>query len=117
VSKAQAGRRPPENARVKAWARTKAVSVAGARAAGLTDDGAVVGHQLGGDGLAVEALLQDVEGLYPAVQQHQKLAEIHPPSENGPRRAPGTLRGRIRLASDFDTLPDDTLAAMHGETE
>lgn len=46
------------------------------------------------------------------------VAEIHPPSvATRPRRVPGTLRGRIRLASDYDVLPPDILAAMEGEPE
>lgn len=46
------------------------------------------------------------------------LAEIHPPSQPArPRRQPGALRGRIRMAPDFDTLPPDVLAAMEGEEE
>jgi antitoxin (DNA-binding transcriptional repressor) of toxin-antitoxin stability system len=48
----------------------------------------------------------------------QVVAEIHPPSKaERPRRRPGALRGRIRMASDFDTLPPDVLAAMEGEEE
>lgn len=44
------------------------------------------------------------------------LAEIRPPPELvRPARRPGTLRGRIRLAPDFDTLPPEVLAAMTGE--
>jgi antitoxin (DNA-binding transcriptional repressor) of toxin-antitoxin stability system len=69
-------------------------------------------------GNMTEILRQARDGASFLVMSHdQKLAEIHPPSENRPRRAPGTLRGCIRLAPDFDTLPDDFLAAMHGETE
>lgn len=32
-----------------------------------------------------------------------------------PRRRPGTARGRIRMAADFDDLPADVLAAFRGE--
>jgi antitoxin (DNA-binding transcriptional repressor) of toxin-antitoxin stability system len=43
----------------------------------------------------------------------QVLAEIRPPSPTErPRRQPGALRGKIRIADDFDTLPQDVLAAM-----
>jgi antitoxin (DNA-binding transcriptional repressor) of toxin-antitoxin stability system len=46
----------------------------------------------------------------------QVLAEIRPPSKpEQPRRQPGALRGKIRMAPDFDTLPSDVLAAMEGE--
>ena len=44
------------------------------------------------------------------------LAEIHPPSKAPvARRQPGALRGRIRMAGDFDELPPDLLAVMEGE--
>ena len=46
------------------------------------------------------------------------VAEIRPPrdSQRSPRR-PGALRGKIRMAADFDTLPADVLATMEGEGE
>lgn len=44
------------------------------------------------------------------------LAEIRPPpAETRPPRRPGSLRGRIVLAPDFDALPVEILAAMEGE--
>lgn len=44
------------------------------------------------------------------------IAELHPPEPaTRPRRQPGALRGRITLAPDFDILPDDLLASLHGE--
>ena len=44
------------------------------------------------------------------------LAEVRPPPESArPSRQPGALRGRIRMAPDFDTLPPDVLAAIEGE--
>lgn len=46
------------------------------------------------------------------------LAEIHPPSKpSGPLRRPGVLRGKIRMADDFDALPLDVLASMEGDEE
>jgi len=46
------------------------------------------------------------------------LAEVGPPPpETRPRRQPGALRGKIRIAPDFDALPADVLAAMEGEQE
>jgi prevent-host-death family protein len=31
------------------------------------------------------------------------------------RRTPGGWRGKVRVSSDFDELPDDIEAAFHGE--
>lgn len=35
----------------------------------------------------------------------------------GIRRRPGAWRGRVRIAPDFDVLPDETGAAFRGERE
>jgi antitoxin (DNA-binding transcriptional repressor) of toxin-antitoxin stability system len=44
------------------------------------------------------------------------LAEIGPPPQSArPPRQPGALRGKIRIAPDFDILPPDLLASMEGE--
>lgn len=44
------------------------------------------------------------------------VAELHPPSAlERSRRLPGALRGKIRMASDFDALPADVLAVMEDE--
>jgi antitoxin (DNA-binding transcriptional repressor) of toxin-antitoxin stability system len=40
-----------------------------------------------------------------------------PPAQERSHRRPGTLRGRIQTAPDFDTLPPEILAAMEGEGE
>ena len=46
----------------------------------------------------------------------QVVAELRPPQRaEQPRRRPGALRGKIRMAPDFETLPADVLAAMEGE--
>jgi antitoxin (DNA-binding transcriptional repressor) of toxin-antitoxin stability system len=48
----------------------------------------------------------------------QAVAEVRPPPAMGmPKRRPGALRGRIRMAPDFDALPREVLAAMEGEEE
>lgn len=52
------------------------------------------------------------------MSRDQVLAEIRPPPETQrPRRRAGALRGKIRIAPDFDALPADVLAAMEGEDE
>jgi antitoxin (DNA-binding transcriptional repressor) of toxin-antitoxin stability system len=52
------------------------------------------------------------------MSRDQVLAEVGPPPpEARPRRQPGALRGKIRMAPDFDALPADVLAVMEGEEE
>ena len=36
-------------------------------------------------------------------------------ARSAPHRRPGSARGRIRLAADFDELPSDVLDALRGE--
>ena len=43
------------------------------------------------------------------------LAGVGPLRAEQPRRRAGALRGKIRLAVDFDVLPPDVLASMEGE--
>ncbi|MDO9707076.1 prevent-host-death protein [Paracraurococcus lichenis] len=64
------------------------------------------------------AYLQEVqEGFTILVTARDRVvAELRPPAPpEAPRRQPGGLRGRLRPAPDFDTLPPDLLAAMEGE--
>ncbi len=49
------------------------------------------------------------------MSRNEVIAEIWPPSDiERPRRVPGLLRGKIRMAEDFDVLPDGVLSAMEG---
>lgn len=61
-------------------------------------------------------LRQAQQGQSFLVMSHdQVLAELGPPRATlRPARQPGALRGKIRLAPDFDTMPDDILDAMEG---
>jgi len=55
-------------------------------------------------------------GSFLITSHDQVLAELRPPPiAERSRRRPGALRGRIRMAPDFDALPPDVLAAMEGE--
>ncbi len=46
----------------------------------------------------------------------QVVAELRPPAASlREPRQPGALRGQIRLAEDFDALPDDVLRSLEGE--
>jgi antitoxin (DNA-binding transcriptional repressor) of toxin-antitoxin stability system len=50
------------------------------------------------------------------MSRDEVLAEVGPPPQQArPRRRPGALRGKIRIAPDFDVLPEGLLAAMEGE--
>jgi antitoxin (DNA-binding transcriptional repressor) of toxin-antitoxin stability system len=52
------------------------------------------------------------------MSRDEVVAEIHPPSHpERPRRVAGLLKGKIRMADDFDVLPDDLLSAMEGKQE
>ena len=66
----------------------------------------------------VSGYLQQVRmGQSFLVTSHNKvLAEIRPPAPDvlTPRK-PGALRGKIRMADDFDLLPANLLAAMEGD--
>jgi antitoxin (DNA-binding transcriptional repressor) of toxin-antitoxin stability system len=49
------------------------------------------------------------------MSRNEVIAEIRPPpGVERPRRIPGLLKGKIRMAEDFDVLPDDVLWAMEG---
>jgi antitoxin (DNA-binding transcriptional repressor) of toxin-antitoxin stability system len=46
----------------------------------------------------------------------EAVAIIQPPqSPARPRRQPGTLRGKIQMAPEFDALPADIVASMEGD--
>ena len=64
-------------------------------------------------------LRQARQGTSFLVMSHDEVvAEVRPPSELArPRRRPGALRGKIRVAPDFDSTPADLIAAMEGEKE
>lgn len=77
--------------------------------------------------LGVREFRADMAGFLRQVRQgsaflitsrDEVLAELRPPSDAArPRRHPGALRGRIRMAPDFDALPPDLLSAMEGDEE
>jgi antitoxin (DNA-binding transcriptional repressor) of toxin-antitoxin stability system len=52
------------------------------------------------------------------MSRNEVIAEIRPPSgAERPHRSPGMLKGKIRMAEDFDLLPDDILSAMEGNED
>jgi antitoxin (DNA-binding transcriptional repressor) of toxin-antitoxin stability system len=63
----------------------------------------------------LSALLRRVRNgaTYVVMSRDQVVAELRPPASPGPKpRRPGRLKGRIRMAADFDTFPDDLLEAI-----
>lgn len=62
----------------------------------------------------LNAFLKDVEaGQTLVLTSHNKVvAEIRPPSQAVVERVPGALRGKIKMAEDFDSLPEADLTAM-----
>lgn len=50
------------------------------------------------------------------MSRNEVVAEIHPPATTDKvRRKPGALKGKIRIAEDFDVLPADILDLMEGK--
>jgi len=43
------------------------------------------------------------------------VARLVPYKEAPPKRKPGSMKGKVRIARDFDDLPADVLAAFKGE--
>lgn len=68
-------------------------------------------------GNLTDFLRQTRQGASFLITAHdQVVAELRPPPDAvHARRQPGSLKGRIRLAPDFDALPPDVLAAMEGD--
>jgi antitoxin (DNA-binding transcriptional repressor) of toxin-antitoxin stability system len=47
---------------------------------------------------------------------HKVVAEIGPPSSDVVTRKPGALRGKIKVADGFDSLPADVVTSMEDGT-
>jgi prevent-host-death family protein len=43
------------------------------------------------------------------------VARLVPYQRNGRTRQPGAWRGKVHLTEDFDVLPEEVIAAFHGE--
>ncbi|MCP2138591.1 antitoxin (DNA-binding transcriptional repressor) of toxin-antitoxin stability system [Rhizobium sp. SLBN-94] len=64
------------------------------------------------------SILKQVEDgqRFVLTSHHKVVAEIGPPSPDIVSRKPGALRGKIKLAEDFDSLPADVLSSMEDGT-
>jgi antitoxin (DNA-binding transcriptional repressor) of toxin-antitoxin stability system len=66
----------------------------------------------------LNAFLKEVQAgqSFVLTSHHKAVAEIRPPSSALIARMPGALRGKIRLAPDFDAeLPADIVKAMESD--
>lgn len=59
-------------------------------------------------------ILREVRGgqAVLVMSRDEVVAELRPPSSRHVGRKPGALRGKIRIAADFDETPTDLLDAM-----
>jgi antitoxin (DNA-binding transcriptional repressor) of toxin-antitoxin stability system len=64
------------------------------------------------------AVLKQVEDgeRFILTSHHKVVAEIGPPSSDVMTRKPGAVRGKIKVADDFDSLPADVLTSMEDGT-
>jgi antitoxin (DNA-binding transcriptional repressor) of toxin-antitoxin stability system len=63
----------------------------------------------------LNAFLKDVQAgqSFVLTSHHKAVAEIRPPSRALIARMPGALRGKVKLADDFDAeLPADVIKSM-----
>ena len=62
----------------------------------------------------LNAVLKEVQEGHSFVltSHHKAVAEVRPAKSACVERKPGALRGRIKMAEDFDALPDAELKAM-----
>jgi antitoxin (DNA-binding transcriptional repressor) of toxin-antitoxin stability system len=51
-------------------------------------------------------------GRIVVMQRGRPIAEIGAPEADKPRRTPGTMKGEIWMAEDFDEWPEDILASF-----
>jgi antitoxin (DNA-binding transcriptional repressor) of toxin-antitoxin stability system len=65
-------------------------------------------------GSLTQYLHEAARGVAVLVTSHDRvIAEIRAPAPGRrPERRPGALRGQIRMADDFDTMPSELLDAM-----
>ncbi|MBB3965838.1 antitoxin of toxin-antitoxin stability system [Rhizobium metallidurans] len=65
----------------------------------------------------ITSFLKQVEDgqRFVLTSHHKVVAEIGPPSKDIVARKPGALRGKIKGADDFDSLPADALSSMEDE--
>ena len=62
---------------------------------------------------ASELAADEIERRFGSVLLIEPELVLKPPSNpERPRRVPGMLQGKIRMAEDFDVLPTDILSAM-----
>lgn len=79
----------------------------------VTEEGVLIPKELLGDSQEVE-VIQEEEKIIMKIKKDKKVKSLEPLSE--PRK-PGYWRGKVKMADDFDTLPDYLQNSFMGLTE
>ena len=79
----------------------------------VTEQGVLIPKELLGDSQEVE-VIQEEEKLVMKIKKDKKVERLQPNSE--PRK-PGYWRGKVKMADDFDILPDSIQNGFMGLTE
>jgi hypothetical protein len=79
----------------------------------VTEEGVLIPKELLGDSQEVE-VIQEEEKIIMKIKKDKNLEGLKPLSS--PRK-PGYWRGKVKMADDFDTLPDSLSNNFMGLTE
>jgi len=85
----------------------------------MADDATPVGVQALRENLSDYLRRVQQGASFVVMSQGEAVAELRAPTNAPPPppRRPGALKGRIVMAEDFDTWPDDLLDAFEGKNE
>ena len=79
----------------------------------VTKEGVLIPKELLGDSQEVEVIPEE-EKIIMKIKKDKKVEALQPNSE--PRK-PGYWRGKVKMADDFDILPDSIQNSFMGLTE
>ena len=79
----------------------------------VTEQGVLIPKELLGDSQEVEVTTEE-EKIIMKIKKDKKVEALQPNSE--PRK-PGYWRGKVKMADDFDILPDSIQNSFMGLTE
>ena len=79
----------------------------------VTEEGVLIPKELLGDSQEVE-VIQEEEKLVMKIKKNKKVEQLQ---SNLEPRQPGYWRGKVKIADDFDTLPNSIQNGFMGFTE